>query len=175
MSITEERGWIVARTDGTSSRRLPTPCELRVWRDYIETCETLRRELDVRMQEESGLSNGDYVVMLALNEAEGRTMRPSELAARIDWDRSRLSHHLGRMEKRGLIERRCCPEDSRGALVVLTDEGHSQFRRGSVPHLRDVREFFIDALTPEQLALLADATSAIRAGLSGACLSDTDA
>ena len=32
-------------------------------------------------------------------------MRSSELAAHIGWERSRLSHHLGRMERRDLIRR----------------------------------------------------------------------
>ena len=77
-------------------------------------------------------------------------MRSSELAAGIGWERSRLSHHLGRMERRGLVRREECATDNRGAEVVLSTAGAEAFRAATVPHLRAVRELFVDALTPEQ-------------------------
>lgn len=150
-------------------RRLPTKEQLRVWREYIETAEALRSRLASRMQGESSLSLGDYQVLLALSEAESERLRSSALAARIGWERSRLSHHLGRMERRGLIRREECAEDSRGAEVVLSDAGSKAFRSGSIPHLEAVRELFIDALSPDQLAQLEALTSSLRAhlGLEG--------
>ncbi|MFC7622211.1 MarR family winged helix-turn-helix transcriptional regulator [Microlunatus sp. GCM10028923] len=144
-----------------AKRRLPTKEELRVWREFIETAEALRAELASRLQSECGLSTGDYAVLLALSEAPGRRLRSSELAAGIRWERSRLSHHLGRMERRGLIRREDCATDSRGAEVVLETAGAEAFRRATVPHLRAVRELFVDALTPEQLAAAADLAAAL--------------
>jgi DNA-binding MarR family transcriptional regulator len=143
-------------------RRMPTSEELRIWRDFIETAEILRTRLTARLQQESMLSSGDYRVLLALSEADGRRLRSSELAATVGWERSRLSHHLGRMERRGLIRREDCATDSRGAEVVLTDDGTDAFRRASVPHLRAVRELFVDALTPEQLAAARTVGTALR-------------
>ncbi|WP_029151309.1 MarR family winged helix-turn-helix transcriptional regulator [Microbacterium indicum] len=143
-------------------RRTPTEHELRIWRGYTETSSAITARLAARMQEDSGLGTGDYRVLLALSEAEGRTARSSELAALVDWERSRLSHHLGRMERRGLISRAACADDSRGAQVTMTDAGADAFRRGSVPHLRAVREVFVDALTPDQLADLGEITQALR-------------
>lgn len=143
-------------------RHLPTKEQLRVWRDYIETAEALRARLASRMQRESSLSLGDYQVLLALSEADAHRLRSSELAALVDWGRSRLSHHLGRMERRGLIRREECAVDSRGAEVVLTDIGSQAFRGGSIPHLQAVNDLFIDALSPEQLARLDGVTAALR-------------
>jgi DNA-binding MarR family transcriptional regulator len=136
--------------------------ELRVWRNYVETAEALRARLAGRLQSESSLSAGDYQVLLALSEADRRTLRSSELAALIGWERSRLSHHLGRMEKRELIRRTRCPDDAHGVEVALTDVGAERFRHGSVPHLRAVRELFVDALSPEQLAQVDVVTTALR-------------
>src|SRR6202012_1310217 len=113
-------------------------------------------------QSESSLSQGDYRVLLALSEADGHRMRPSELAALIGWERSRLSHHLGRMEKRGLIGRDPCAVDGRGAEVILTGHGADCFRRATIPHLRAVRELFLDALSPEQLAAADDIVRTLR-------------
>jgi DNA-binding MarR family transcriptional regulator len=146
-------------------RRLPTREQLRVWRDYIETAESLRSQLAGRMQSESGLSLGDYQVLLALSEAEEERLRSSELAPRVGWERSRLSHHLGRMERRGLIRRQECAADSRGAEVVLTSSGSQALRSGSIPHLQAVQELFVEALTAEQLARLGEFTAALRVRL----------
>ncbi|MEV0637805.1 MarR family transcriptional regulator [Streptomyces sp. NPDC050619] len=141
---------------------LPTAEELRIWRDFIETTQALRSELASRLQRESSLSTGDYAVLLALREAEGRRLRPSVLAARIGWQRSRLSHQLGRMERRGLIRREDCRTDSRGAEVVLMPEGAEAFRDASLPHLRAVRELFVTPLTPDQLAAAEQIAATLR-------------
>ena len=143
-------------------RAMPSHEELRIWRNYIETTETLRSLLEGRLQSESSLSSADYRVLLALSEADRRTLRSSELAERIGWQRSRLSHHLGRMDKRGLVHRAPCPDDVHGVDVLLTDLGAESFRNGSVPHLRDVRELFVDALSAEQLARVDEFTMALR-------------
>jgi DNA-binding MarR family transcriptional regulator len=143
-------------------RVMPTREELRIWRNYIETAETLRTLLEGRLQSESSLSSADYRVLLALSEADRRTLRSSELAQLIGWQRSRLSHHLGRMEKRGLVRRAPCPDDVHGIDVRLTDLGAESFRHSSVPHLRDVRELFVDALSPEQLVQVDEFTEALR-------------
>jgi len=140
--------------------------ELRVWRDFVETGDHLRSLLASRLQVESDLSTGDYAVLLALSEATGKRLRSSELAAHIDWERSRLSHHLGRMESRGLIAREKCADDSRGSEIVLTTVGASQFRRASAPHFRAVQELFLDALDPELLAKVDDVNRALREHLA---------
>jgi len=136
--------------------------ELKVWRDFVETGDHLRSLLASRLQSESDLSTGDYAVLLALTEASGKRIRSSELAAHIDWERSRLSHHLGRMESRGLITREKCLDDSRGSEVVLTESGASQFRRASAPHLRAVQELFLDALTPDLVSKVDELNRALR-------------
>jgi DNA-binding MarR family transcriptional regulator len=146
-------------------RQLPTTDELRIWRDFIETAEALRSELTSRLQSESSLSPGDYAVLLALSEAQEQRMRSSDLAAGIGWERSRLSHHLGRMERRGLIRREECATDNRGAEVVRTPTGAEAFRRATVPHLRAVRELFVDALTPDQLVAAGEVAATLRARL----------
>jgi DNA-binding MarR family transcriptional regulator len=156
-------------TTNTAPRRNKRPIlttdELRIWRDFIETAEALRAVLASRLQSESGLSAGDYAVLLALSEAPGGRLRSSDLAATIGWERSRLSHHLGRMERRGLIRREECATDSRGAEAVLAAPGAEAFRRASVPHLRAVRELFVDALTSTQLIAAGEITAALRTSL----------
>ncbi|MDJ1370894.1 MarR family transcriptional regulator [Gulosibacter molinativorax] len=131
----------------------------------METTGRLTTLLGSRLQSTSSISVADYEVMLALSEAPEARFRSSELASQMGWERSRLSHHLGRMEKRGLIQRVACADDSRGSEILLTPEGADAFRRCSAPHLRDIRELFVDALTPEQLAGVAKTVDALSAHL----------
>lgn len=145
-----------------TTRRTPTAPQLRIWRDFIETVADIQGELGRRLQDESGLSAADYSVLLALSDQSDRELRSSELAAAIGWERSRLSHHLGRMERRGLIRRDDCATDNRGAVVVLTEEGAGAFRRSNVPHLRAIRELFIDHLDDEQLQQVSEITRALK-------------
>ena len=135
-----------ASTAGPAVRRRMTSAELAVWRSLIDTTADLRRILSAQLQE-SGLSPADYQVLLALSEADGRRLRSSQLAASIDWERSRLSHHLGRMERRGLVRRDDCATDSRGAEISLTDD--------AMCSAADVTEFTLLDASSE-----ADATSA---------------
>jgi DNA-binding MarR family transcriptional regulator len=147
-------------------RVLPTQEQLRVWRNYVETAEAVRLRLAGRLQNETSLSSGDYVVLLALSEAEQQTLRSSVLASQIEWERSRLSHHLGRMEKRGLLRRVSCADDVHGIDVVMTEAGAETFHAATVPHLRAVREMFVDALTDDQLAHIDEVTDALRRHLA---------
>jgi len=148
------------------TRRLPTRAELHAWREFIETTEALRTVLAGRLQNDTGLSPGDYAVLLALSEADGGRIRSSDLAARVGWERSRLSHHLGRMERRQLIRREKATADSRGAEIILTPPGATAFREATAPHLRAIRELFVDALTPDQLTAAADVATALRKHLA---------
>lgn len=155
----------VGDTPAAARRRMTQP-ELATWRALLDTTDELRRVLGAQLQE-SGMSPGDYQVLLALREAQGRRLRSSELAATIDWERSRLSHHLGRMEKRGLIQRDDCATDNRGAEVSLTEEGASLFRRASAPHVNAIKKHFADALSPAQFDALADILHTLRDHLAG--------
>jgi DNA-binding MarR family transcriptional regulator len=148
------------------TRRLPTRAELRTWREFIEATEALRTALAARLQSDTGLSPGDYAVLLALSEAENGRMRSSDLATRVGWERSRLSHHLGRMERRQLIRREKAATDSRGAEIILGPAGATAFREATAPHLRAIRELFVDALTPDQVAAAADVAAALREHLA---------
>jgi DNA-binding MarR family transcriptional regulator len=151
-----------APTSTNPRRRVPTARELAIWRAHVETFDVVRARLEAQLQRDAQLSSGDYKVLLELSETPGNSLRPSELADRIAWERSRLSGHLGRMEKRGLVRREPCVDDARGSVVVLTDDGARAFRGSTSDHLQAVKATFVDAFAPEQLEALAAATTALR-------------
>jgi DNA-binding MarR family transcriptional regulator len=139
--------------------------EARAWRQFIIMTGRLRRSLGAELQRDSGLSDGDYEVLVVLSEAEDEWLRPSDLGTAIQWEKSRLSHHLTRMEQRGLVRRMPCKTDNRGARVVMTAAGRRALENAAPKHVDHVRRVFLDALTPEQVAALADIAEAVLAQL----------
>ncbi|MEU5155391.1 MarR family winged helix-turn-helix transcriptional regulator [Glycomyces sp. NPDC021274] len=129
-----------------------TAQQRRVWQNFLVLSETVRRETARDLQEVSGLSGTDFTVLATLASAEGSAMRSTEIARALDWETGRMSHHLRRMEVRGLIQRcRDAEVDGRAAIVKLTDEGLAAYRRSLGPHFRSIKHWFLDGLDPERV------------------------
>jgi DNA-binding MarR family transcriptional regulator len=125
----------------------------------------LLRHLNRQLQRDSDLSLSDYEVLVHLSEAAAGRLRPFELGAALQWEKSRLSHHLTRMEKRGLVGREECTTDARGAFVVITAAGREAIDMTAPGHVAEIRKVLIDALTPAQLAALGEISDAVLARL----------
>ncbi|MFI6598607.1 MarR family winged helix-turn-helix transcriptional regulator [Nonomuraea sp. NPDC050536] len=129
--------------------------EMRAWIGYRRMRLLLDLELGRDLMNASGLSEPDYDVLSNLSEAPGRSMRLSALAAHMHWSKSRLSHHITRMQQRGLVERQECADDGRGSAVVLTDTGWDSIVQAAPGHVESVRRHLIDLMTEEELDALA--------------------
>jgi DNA-binding MarR family transcriptional regulator len=93
-------------------------------------------------------------------------MRAIELRKAIDWEKSRLTQHLNRMVRRGLVTRESCLTDNRGIHVSLTQAGREAIEAAAPRHVGHVRHWFVDALTPDQLDTFADLTKVILAHIA---------
>ncbi|MCX7621642.1 MAG: MarR family transcriptional regulator [Acidimicrobiales bacterium] len=125
--------------------------ELRAWRLLQHMHLRLDGELARQLATESSLSYADYVVLVALTDRPDGRLRLFELAQILGWEKSRLSHHVSRMESRGLVAKEQCPDDRRGSFVVVTSKGRTEIKAAAPGHVAAVRRMFIDLLTPEQL------------------------
>ena len=92
-------------------------------------------------------------------------LRTRELGTEIGWDRSRLSHQISRMERRGLVAREECSEDGRGSMVRLTDTGRSAIEGAAPAHAETVRRYFFDRLSEEELDALTAVFERLLAGM----------
>jgi len=138
-----------------------TQDEQRAWRGLLEVCSRLDARLNRQLQESSGLSLADYDVLVPLSETPDGRLRMFELSERLAWEQSRLSHHVTRMQRRGLIDREDCRQDRRGAYVVITAAGRDVITRAAPAHADAVRSLVFDAVSPEQVAELDAFTSAV--------------
>ena len=130
-----------------------------VWRDLVAMNARLFAALHRQLQEGSGLSLSDFAVLVQLTDAPDERVRVIALAKELTWERSRLSHHVKRMESRGLVERRECPQDGRGAFVLITEAGRAAIKQAAPEHARTVRDLVFADLTEDELEALASITS----------------
>lgn len=130
------------------------PEQKAAWESFIRMQEKLIGRLSRRVQADSGLSAADHTVLVNLTERGDGRIRILDLAKLVEWEKSRMSHQVTRMAKRGLVVREECPDDGRGAFVVATPAGYKAIEEASPQHVEHVRRLFIDALTPNQLSTL---------------------
>jgi MarR family transcriptional regulator, organic hydroperoxide resistance regulator len=77
--------------------------------------------------EPMGLTHPQYLVMLALWEAE--PLRVNEIADRLSLEPATLSPLLKRLEAGGLVTRRRDPDDERAVAITLTTAGRRLRKR----------------------------------------------
>lgn len=142
--------------------------EERAWRALQFMQMRIEGELASQLAADSGLSYPDYLVLVALTDREDGRMRLYELCDVLGWEKSRASHHVGRMVDRGLVRKQKCDSDRRGFYVVITARGRREIEAAAPGHVATVRRCFIDRLTPEQLDVLGDVSEAVLARLDEA-------
>lgn len=143
----------------SSSRRSEEPRWLSqeqeaAWRAYRRMRALLDLQITRDLAADSGLSDADYDVLSGLSEVEDHRWRLKDLAGRMLWSESRLSHHISRMEDRGLVARLPAEGDRRGTVIALTDEGWHVLVEAAPHHVESVRRHLIDLLTDEQIRTL---------------------
>ena len=128
--------------------------EKALWRDYLALQGRLHLEIQRDLKASSGLTEPEFEVLVHLSEADG-PLRMTALADALQWERSRVSHQVTRMVKRGLVQRTSCPEDGRGAFVSTTDEGMREIEKAAPDHVATVRRVFLDRLDDDDKRELA--------------------
>src|SRR5437868_573437 len=124
------------------------------WANYqrmrIRLTERIYREL----AQNTGLSEADFEILSALIESPNDSVRALALRCGLEWEKSRLSHQLRRMEERSLITRQECAEDNRGSVIRVTEAGRKLATEAKVYYEQAVQQYVVDVLTAEQLQTL---------------------
>ena len=126
--------------------------EERLWRGWMRLNAELSATLQRDMQSGAQLSMSDYDVLVHLTDSREGRLRVSDLARLLQWGLSRVSHHVTRMERRGLVERSECAEDGRGAFVAVTAAGRAAIERAAPGHVAAVRQLVFDVLDADDVA-----------------------
>ncbi|MEK3672212.1 MarR family winged helix-turn-helix transcriptional regulator [Paenibacillus sp. FSL R10-2771] len=135
---------------------------MQLWNMWKGSFKRIFGRVVKEMSEHTGLSEGDFGVLDRLVQFGEGKLRQQELADSMDWDKSRLSHHLTRMEKRGLVLRKPLDTD-RGVQIIITSAGRSALEAALPVVSKAIRRHFLSQLTDqdmESIASLAERTKA---------------
>ncbi len=149
-------------TETTTANPTPlTDSEMAAWRTFIEIYSDLVGVIDDDLSR-TGLSLGDYQVLVVLSEAEDRSMRMCDLAETLHLTPSGTTRRLDGLVRSGWVERKNSTADRRVMLAVMTDQGWSKLHEALGPHINSVRANFIDLLEVDELEALAAAFGKVR-------------
>ena len=141
--------------------------DLATWLSWLRLSAELPAALNRQLQADSDLTLQDYDVLVQLSGTPEGRLRISALARAIHWERSRLSHHVKRMEARGLVVREACDDDGRGNFVALTPAGSAALDQASPGHVRTVQELFFGGLDAAEKRTLGGLTAKMLAQVGG--------
>jgi DNA-binding MarR family transcriptional regulator len=159
-----------------SSQSALTRDEVEVWRAFYSMRRQLDRALDRQLQEDSSISTSEYEILLTLHNAPDHRLRLTELAGIVGWEKSRVSHQVSRMEKRGLLGRAECSADARGNWIVLTADGRRATLGAMRGHVDAIRRYFFDALGEDDGQRLLDLSCRVLGaiGADSPCETESD-
>lgn len=143
----------------------PDDPRLRAWIAFLQAHAVVTRRLEAELQAERGLSLADYDALVQLAIADERRLRMSELADRVVLSRSGVSRLVDRLVADGLVARRACPTDARGAWAELTPAGLDRLREAAPVHLRGVDDHFLSPIPEADREGLVRALEAVVRGL----------
>jgi DNA-binding MarR family transcriptional regulator len=127
-----------------------SPEEWTLWRAFLRSHARVSREIDLQLQRDAGLAQGEYATISAILESPRRRLRIGEIAEALGWEKSRVSHLIGRMEQRSLVAREACADDARAVEIVVTPEGRRKQLAAVRAHAAEVRRVFLDHVSPDE-------------------------
>jgi DNA-binding MarR family transcriptional regulator len=139
------------------SSKLLSPQELSVWHAFKLMGADVLEKVEHDIAQSTGLSGSDFGVLSRLADLGTGELRQQALAESLGWDKSRLSHHLTRMQNKQLVDRR--EADARGVLVVLTKTGRAKLNAARPVHAESVRRNLLMRINEQQteaLVLMSD-------------------
>jgi DNA-binding MarR family transcriptional regulator len=139
------------------------PKELRAWIAFMRAGLALTRAMDRDAETTGRLLFSEHHILATLNLGPPGGIRPTDLAEQTALTKSGLTRAIDRLESQRLIERRACPTDARGQLIVLTAEGKRNLRRSAPEHFRSIARNFADHLTDREVEVLTTALERVAA------------
>lgn len=141
-----------------------TADQQRVWRDWLRVVAWSSEQLNADLRPHN-LDLNEYEVLVVLSEAPEHSMRMSQVAEGSNQSRSRLTHTIGRMERRGLVRRETASDDRRGVIATLTTEGFEALKQAAPAHVESVRRILIDPIADEDLMAIGRGLEAVLANM----------
>ncbi|HET7759861.1 MAG TPA: MarR family transcriptional regulator [Gaiellaceae bacterium] len=128
--------------------------EIQTWVALLRAHASSTRRFNAELVAQHGLTLNDYEALLHLSRAEGKRLRRVDLAESVLLTPSGITRLLEGLERAGYVERASCPSDARVTYAQLTDDGETKLREAADTHVADIREFFRDRFSKDELTAL---------------------
>ena len=136
------------------------------WRAFLTMTGELNERIERDLQAAAGMPHAYFMLLVALSEAPGGSLRMNQLAQRARSSQSRLSHAVARLEAAGWVRRSPAPGDRRGQIAELTEQGRAELQRVAPGHAETVRSMVFDGLDESQVAELRTICEVVTARLT---------
>jgi DNA-binding MarR family transcriptional regulator len=133
------------------------------WEALFRAQVTVMRQLHAEFPE-SQLSLTEYDVLFNLSRQPGRRLRIRDLGGHMLISQPSVSRMVDRLVGRGLVAKANDPDDARGIIVELTEDGFDLFRRVAKSHMRSITARVGGALDDEELRELDRLCTKLRLG-----------
>lgn len=136
------------------------------WRVFLTTHAQLINLIEQELAQAELPPLAWYDVLLALAESCDHRLRMHELAAAMVLDRSNLTRLVDRLEAKGLVCRKSCPSDRRGAYAEITEAGLAMRQRMWPVYEQALAKYFARHLDDTEVAVFNQALQRILASVT---------
>ena len=131
------------------------------WESLFRAQVTIMRALASEFPSEI-ISLNEYDVLFNITRAPGRRLRLKDLNRNVLITQPSVSRLVDRLASRGLLAKTHDPEDGRGTLVAITDEGFALFRRVAITHVQAINRHVGGGLDDAELRTLTELCDRLR-------------
>jgi DNA-binding MarR family transcriptional regulator len=139
--------------------------EQRSWQNFLDSALRLHATLNKSLVESHQLTLNDVRLLDILDKSQTGSARMGDLADGLMSLPSRVTRQIRRLEMQGLVRRGASPEDGRGVLASITDEGRRLVRDAMVTYGEGVRLHFLGRLSRPQISAMGENCRRISVGL----------
>ena len=139
--------------------------EQKSWQNFLDSTLRLYATLNRRLTEAHQLSLFDVRVLDVLDHSPTGCARMGDLAEALASLPSRLTRQIRRLEGLGLVRRETSPEDRRGVVAAITDDGRVIAQEAVATYADGIRAHFLGPLSRSQVVAVGENCRRISAAL----------
>jgi DNA-binding MarR family transcriptional regulator len=139
--------------------------EQRSWQNYLDSALGVYAALNRSLVDSHHLTLNDVRLLDVLERAPNGSARMGDLADELMSLPSRVTRQINRLESHNLTRRHSSPDDGRGVVACITDDGRVALAAAMVTYGQGVRTHFLKKLSRPQVAALGESCRRIGAAL----------
>lgn len=128
--------------------------EHHAWQSFLNGALGMYATLNRALVDEHHLTLNDVRLLDLLVEAPGGSARMGDLADALMSLPSRVTRQIHRLETQKLVRRTSSPDDGRGVLAAITDDGRTLLADAMVTYGSGIQEHFLAKLSRAQVNAL---------------------